>query len=71
MLKFIENVFSFFGSVGETLKEFVIKVSDYIDFILNLPSYLPTPFKEILLSFIGVISIILIIRFILKIKGVI
>lgn len=71
MLKFIESVFSFFGSVGESLKEFVSKVSDYIDFVLSLPSYLPTPFKEILLSFIGVISIILIIRFILKIKGVV
>ncbi len=71
MLNFIENVFSFVADVGEALKDFISKVSDYIDFILNLPSYLPTPFKEILLSFIGVISIILIIRFIIKIKEVI
>lgn len=69
MLKFVENVYSFFGSVGETLKGFVINILDIVDFILKLPSYLPTPFYEILLSFLGLISIALVIRIILKIKG--
>lgn len=65
MLETISNIFTSIMDYANNVKDFLV---GYFDLFVDIINFFPSPFKEILLSILTIIAIILIVKVVALIK---
>ena len=65
MIEIISNIFSSIMDYANNIKDFLI---GYFDLLIDIINLFPSPFKEILLSILTIIAVVLIVKVVTLIK---
>lgn len=65
MLETISNIFSSIMDYANNIKDFLV---GYFDLLIDIINFFPSPFKEILLSILTIIAIVLVVKVVALIK---